>query len=1302
MKSITGAFVDLSKLTFALRAYRSVTPPGDVLLAKGDALFRRFLSDLDAAADHVVTPLLSNNDATILRGKFQKADVATGDMERGSELYGEFLDVFYPWLQRNRDVIVTTFETREVLQVYLLTQVVKEVDVALKVQALAKMPSMSGNTAVTRWMSNVSQALGNRISDPEVLSSELEGVSAVAEDLRDAQRRALSELPGTPAAREADQDVVGAKAVMDAVVQASSNPVAATAVATIRLSDNGSKIAQRHGLTPEQEAVMRSNGHDIVIAGAGSGKTMTIVARCDYLVHELGYKPERICVCSFTRAASAELSLRLKERGRVYGASVGTTHSVARGIIQRNRPDLADRIRGSTQGLTDRLFVLAMKQVEYSMRDYNVMLRNNVNDLQFIESIPDWQKDEVLSEFHTAIRKGNPLNAKQRGLLRHKYTGNVRTAKKDDTIDYARRPAGQWFNLGIENAFVSESKARLEVENFINSRMSVAQAREKYSQEGQESPIVALYGAYEYLKKNYPGGVVIDFNDQLSMALNILETDPKARSREQARFDVIIVDEAQDLNDIQYALFNILGARSKILSYVGDDKQCVDVHSLVYTPKGPVPAGTLVVGDEVYSYRNGHVVPQVVRVARRIPESRGVRVTTYDGNHLLMTARHRTWVLPARGAYLVCLRHVEGSGYDLVITSDAPVQPHNIAPGAMTLTWVLGACPDEASARKAVAALSSVYDVQVGSYSLIGGDSVMGDYSLSKSYPSWSEGPTNVVVRSHGLAGTEVLVDGVLQGHAYDDYREALSAAHRLSAVVFHELVVGDKVLAEVSARLIHVGASMVVTHGDGVRLDEVTSAVDAFGNFIDLDVDDASNFFAGGILTHNSIYGFRGSNAHHIMNQAKRPGVTSRQLTMNFRSGSRIVEAANTLIKHNESQIPMVCKADPNRGEGGVVARVYEDHQAAAKSVAMDIAERVKEGESPSDFGIIVRNNEEANSYTLSLAARGIPYRMLKSGSSTYFQKPIVRSILMWMRLAIGGTEGEINDAFVSAPRNLNFGLGDDFEAQLLKVNTKGVSYYDYALQNPIFPTTGRSAFRNERYVKPYLDEIQRLRASGTSSSESLIPAILDVRTMSGTIMDILRMNVTDEDLKSIPEDLEDRVGTAAVSAIQPLMHMADNIADPAKLLSIVNKINAANERVLKNSPNNEEDWKISAVTIGTGHGWKGLQTKVVYGSASEGVFPSNHAVKEDQRRRKINPKDGSALEEERRLFYVVLTRAQESFIAICPQKNYLGINSAPSRFVSEACIPIVGLSKDEQVSKTASSWAFDMVASLRNFRDV
>lgn len=412
------------------------------------------------------------------------------------------------------------------------------------------------------------------------------------------------------------------------------------------------------------------------------------------------------------------------------------------------------------------------------------------------------------------------------------------------------------------------------------------------------------------------------------------------------------------------------------------------------------------------------------------------------------------------------------------------------------------------------------------------------------------------------------------------------------------------------------------------------------------------------------AIYEFRGAAPQEFV-QLPEKGFQLLKLTMNYRSGKSIVDAANRLIAHNDDrQIPMVCDANVDRkGMGEIRALETETHEASATYAADEIETSLKAGAmSPNDFGIMVRNNAEADAFALALMVRGIPFRCKRD----FFSAPAIKSTIAWMTINVGAPDGAVNDAVAQAHATPGFFLDREFAGGLARECPRGENYLQFLL-NGGKPYTGQNGWRNAKMVAPYADALRSVSEFG-GNSEELVRFILNLQGSKAKFIDTLIDQVDPDDLldESNSVDITDeQIREAALAPLQPLFQMASTFKDPQKFLEFVDKMQRANSKNRKSDDTQPDE---PAVMIGTVHSWKGLEVKHAFVSMAGGVFP--HVSTSE----KAAQGDITAYDSERRLAYVAVTRGEDSVTILSPRMNYLGREAEPSRFISEACIGWVG----------------------------
>ena len=439
------------------------------------------------------------------------------------------------------------------------------------------------------------------------------------------------------------------------------------------------------------------------------------------------------------------------------------------------------------------------------------------------------------------------------------------------------------------------------------------------------------------------------------------------------------------------------------------------------------------------------------------------------------------------------------------------------------------------------------------------------------------------------------------------------------------------------------------------------------------------------------AIYEFRGAIPEEFIAKSDsfEGDFETKMLELNWRSGKNIVDAANRLIAHNDRQIPMTCTTRPDRGDGQISYEVTETHAQSAALAAERFEQMIEVDGWPAaatkkvDYGIAVRTNAEAYAFGVELLTRGIPFR----SKMNFFNDYTTRAIVAWMQVNSATKGRDLNEAILGAKDSPRAWLDDQF-ATYLGQKARGEDYYTYLLDGgwrDLYPDAtdkwGRMKrnWRNEKNVKPFLDNIQRVRDFNGPPME-LIEFILSLQgaefkdNPTSIIEDLVRRVKEDPDAMDLLSEeageggiTEDMIRALALAPIDPLMGLAGAYEDMNMCIGYIEKLQKANEKQGKKDDPKADDYYEPAVVIDTCHGWKGLEARQLFVPMAAGVFP--HA---------LSVGDPEQMASERRLAYVALTRGQDSVTVLCPKVTHLKKPGGVSEFVDEACIRIPGDMQD------------------------
>ena len=403
------------------------------------------------------------------------------------------------------------------------------------------------------------------------------------------------------------------------------------------------------------------------------------------------------------------------------------------------------------------------------------------------------------------------------------------------------------------------------------------------------------------------------------------------------------------------------------------------------------------------------------------------------------------------------------------------------------------------------------------------------------------------------------------------------------------------------------------------------------------------------------SIYAFRGAQIQNILNfQKDYPESKIIRLEQNYRSTRNIVDAANSVIAHNEGRIPKTCYSKGEAGEKIELIKSFTEQEEAVQIVSKIISRVMQEKAQYSDFAILYRTNSQSRALEEALRRKNIPY-MIYSGNS-FFDRAEIKDMMAWFKLAVNVNDDESFKRAVGKPSR---GIGDISISGLNELRrARGVSsLFKAAACEDFFEFLRPAAMTKIREFCALVNRLAVAAAKGDAFEvarqiydESGLYAFYKSDT---SIEGMARTSNLDELLNSVQAFKEERLEDIA----------SDMEADEEAFSSI--RITLADfletTSLLSNADTEDKDDNGSnKVALMTVHSAKGLEFPFVYvAGMEENLFPSGGMM--------ASPAD---IEEERRLFYVALTRAKRAVgvsFASTRMRNGKHESNAPSRFIRE-----------------------------------
>ena len=390
------------------------------------------------------------------------------------------------------------------------------------------------------------------------------------------------------------------------------------------------------------------------------------------------------------------------------------------------------------------------------------------------------------------------------------------------------------------------------------------------------------------------------------------------------------------------------------------------------------------------------------------------------------------------------------------------------------------------------------------------------------------------------------------------------------------------------------------------------------------------------------SIYSFRGANIDNILNyQRQFQGTRLFKLEQNYRSTQTIVEAANSLIKHNRNQIPKDVFSENAKGEKIQYKPAYSDKEEAA-IVAKDVKRiRREDGCQYNDFAILYRTNAQSRSFEEEFRKQGIPYRIY--GGLSFYQRKEIKDIIAYFRLVANPDDEEAIKRIINYPAR---GIGA----------TTVMKIADCAHQNLVsfWEVIGAPEQYGLAVNKGTMNKLETFRLlissfierAQTTDVYELGDAIIKESGISQDIMsgkdadDLARQENLEEFLSGMSAFVEERREEGRFDEL----FLKDYLQDVALLTDA-------------DSDGDKDEPRVSLMTV---HAAKGLEFPTVFVvGLEENIFPSP-----------LSAASLRELEEERRLLYVAITRAEKHCI-LTNAKNRWRYGKMefdnPSRFIDE-----------------------------------
>ncbi len=414
------------------------------------------------------------------------------------------------------------------------------------------------------------------------------------------------------------------------------------------------------------------------------------------------------------------------------------------------------------------------------------------------------------------------------------------------------------------------------------------------------------------------------------------------------------------------------------------------------------------------------------------------------------------------------------------------------------------------------------------------------------------------------------------------------------------------------------------------------------------------------------SIYAFRGANIQNILNFKKDyPELVTVKLEQNYRSTKNIVNAANSLIQKNQDQLQKNVFTDNDEGKKIEVLKAASDNEEGRAIANMIYEEKVREGLTNSDFAILYRTNAQSRAFEEALRKINIKYRII--GGLSFYQRKEIKDLLAYLRFTVNQQDEEAFKRIINLPKR---GIGAQSVAKIvLSATENNTTIWDVVchINQYMSGRTSNAIASFADLIKGFMGELDRGKdAHEMAAHIAKTTGILRELYADKTVEGLARYENIQELLNSVKQFVDNEEN--------------DDKSLPAFLQTV---------SLLTSADQEDEDGDNDRVTMMTIHGSKGLEFKHVFVvGLEENLFPSQMMLN-----------NRADLEEERRLFYVAITRAEQNLTLSYADSRYNWgrlTYCEPSRFLLEIDEQYLSMPKLNKPVRKSFSDDGDVISSF------
>lgn len=420
------------------------------------------------------------------------------------------------------------------------------------------------------------------------------------------------------------------------------------------------------------------------------------------------------------------------------------------------------------------------------------------------------------------------------------------------------------------------------------------------------------------------------------------------------------------------------------------------------------------------------------------------------------------------------------------------------------------------------------------------------------------------------------------------------------------------------------------------------------------------------------SIYGWRGATLDNLKRlPSDYPNLKIIKLEQNYRSTTRILHAANAVIGSNPKLFPKKLWSELGDGEDVYIAACdHEDHEATRALMRIEHLRHAY----PSfaqwrDFAILYRTNHQSRAFETALRKAQIPYKV--SGGQSFFERTEIKDLCAWIRLLVNQDD---DPAFIRAVSTPKRGVGHQTLQQLASFAAlHHLSLFEALFSHSLHTALSARAIDHLHEFGRYINdlEFQMKHAKGKQAAQEVLEAWLrDIGYQQHLV-----------DQEDNPKAADQRWGNVQDFCQWMASRCGDDVEDPTGLSSGPSTLIEVAQTLALISTLSEKEKDANVLTLSTLHAAKGLEwSHVILAGINEGTLPfvDRHGDNDDDP--DFNAK---AIEEERRLMYVGITRAKKTLMVSWTKKRKKGrelVSTQPSRFIQEMSVDVVPSSQSSR----------------------